>query len=73
MASGLDHACISAAKNIEVQIRTAQDLAANIADNDWQTDEVREIFSALYSALRKAREDSFNAQVALGLAEPVEA
>ena len=71
MTTATDLRWQSAAKNIDNDIRVAQDLAAAIADDEQQSDEVREIFSAMYSALRKAREESYNAQVALGLQDPV--
>jgi len=71
MTTATDLRWQGAAKNVDMHVRVAQDLAAAVADDEQQTDEVREIFSALYSALRKAREDSYNAQVALGLQDPV--
>ena len=71
MTTATDLRWQSAAKNIDKDIRVAQDLAAAIADDEQQSDEVREIFSAMYSALRKAREESYNAQVALGMQDPV--
>ena len=70
--TAIDLRWTSAAKNIDMHIRVAQDLAAAVADDEAQDDEVREIFSALYSALRKARSDSHNAQVALGMTDPLE-